>query len=449
MSNLKKRIINGLGANSITQVINISLQVLSLPLFLKFWGVHLYGEWLILSTIPAYLAMAEIGFLTVAGNSMTIALAKSNVSLALEIFQNTWVFICFICLVIFVGLSFSALIPINILLNINLISNKFTILIIIFLGFGVICNLQTYLIYAALRAEGRYALGVWINNIFRIIELISLVSGLYMGLQPIDIALITSLCKLLNLIIAYLIIKKLNNWLVYGVKSVSFEKIKEMVSPSLAFMAFPIGNAMKNQGMINIVGVMLGPIAVVSFTAMRTLINSISQAMAMINNTIWPELSKAFGSGDIILARKLNRSACKLSIYISLILIGLLSIYGEDIVLVWSGGKVDFQKSFFNIMLIGMIINSIWYTASVVLASNNQHKKMAVIFLFGSVFTLVLAWAIVPLIGIEGSAISLLSADVLMVLYVVPVALKLTNDNIKDFIKFLLNLNFKRFHEIP
>ena len=39
---------------------------------LRYWGVHLYGEWLLISTIPAYLLLTDLGFGNVAGSDMTM-----------------------------------------------------------------------------------------------------------------------------------------------------------------------------------------------------------------------------------------------------------------------------------------------------------------------------------------------------------------------------------------
>lgn len=61
-SPIRRRLIKGLSANAFSQVVNIAIQLTSVPIFLHFWGVDLYGKWLIVSSIPAYLSMSDIGF---------------------------------------------------------------------------------------------------------------------------------------------------------------------------------------------------------------------------------------------------------------------------------------------------------------------------------------------------------------------------------------------------
>jgi len=56
-----------------------------------------------------------------------------------------------------------------------------------------------------------------------------------------------------------------------------------------------------------VVATMLGPTSVVVFSTVRTLTRLGLQAMEMINSTVWPEISVAYGADDRSLVRKLHR----------------------------------------------------------------------------------------------------------------------------------------------
>ena len=60
-----------------------------------------------------------------------------------------------------------------------------------------------------------------------------------------------------------------------------------------------------------VVGAALGPIAVVIFSTARTLTRFAYQMVDMITDSIWPELSTAFGAGNGLLARNIHRCACQ------------------------------------------------------------------------------------------------------------------------------------------
>ena len=92
-------------------------------------------------------------------------------------------------------------------------------------------------------------------------------------------------------------------WICYGIGHANLASIRRLSSPAFAFMAFPVGNAISLQGLTVVVAMVLGPVAVVTFSTMRTLSRVGFQVLNAIARTLWPELSKAFGAGDINLAR--------------------------------------------------------------------------------------------------------------------------------------------------
>jgi len=50
---LRRRLLQGLGAQGFSKAVHIVIRLSEVPLLLAFWGTQLYGEWLMLSAIPA------------------------------------------------------------------------------------------------------------------------------------------------------------------------------------------------------------------------------------------------------------------------------------------------------------------------------------------------------------------------------------------------------------
>ena len=59
---LKRRLIAGFGASTFSRLSTTLTQIFSVPVFLSHWGVHLYGEWILLNTIPSYLGLSDVAF---------------------------------------------------------------------------------------------------------------------------------------------------------------------------------------------------------------------------------------------------------------------------------------------------------------------------------------------------------------------------------------------------
>ena len=66
MNPLLSRIMAAMGAGMLGQGVNIAIQLLSLPVFLHWWDLSQYGQWLMLSAMPAYLSMADVGMVSTA-----------------------------------------------------------------------------------------------------------------------------------------------------------------------------------------------------------------------------------------------------------------------------------------------------------------------------------------------------------------------------------------------
>src|SRR4030088_3738187 len=104
-SSVERRLTLGFISNWLSKLASAIIQLIQVPVFLHFWSVPLYGEWMILNSIPAYLSFSNIGFGSVAGNEMTMMVARNDRDGALRVFQSCWWLISFICTATIVLLS--------------------------------------------------------------------------------------------------------------------------------------------------------------------------------------------------------------------------------------------------------------------------------------------------------------------------------------------------------
>ena len=157
-------------------------------------------------------------------------------------------------------------------------------------------------------------------------------------------------------------------------------------------MSFPLVNALNLQGILVVIGYVMGPIAVVTFNTARTISRSAVQGMNLINNSIWPEMSAAFGMGAMDTARMLHRRACQISLLLCLAITLGVAFLGDWIWRVWTVGKVPTDPVLLNIMLLQMVVSAFWFTSSVVPMATNQHQRMARVMLAATCLALLLAW---------------------------------------------------------
>src|ERR1039457_6692198 len=64
-------------------------QLASLPIFLSRWDLDLYGQWLMIVAMPAYLSISDVGLLTSAGNLMAMHQARRETAQVNRIFNSS------------------------------------------------------------------------------------------------------------------------------------------------------------------------------------------------------------------------------------------------------------------------------------------------------------------------------------------------------------------------
>jgi O-antigen/teichoic acid export membrane protein len=228
------------------------------------------------------------------------------------------------------------------------------------------------------------------------------------------------------------------------VKEAKLACIKKLAAPALGFLAFPAGQALSLQGFNLVLGALQGPVAVTAFATSRTLARVNFQLVNTLALALWPELSSAFGAGNIQLARKLHRHAFQAALMVSLMGSAALWLAGPSLYRIWIRGAVPFDATCFHVLLLVTIANSFWYTSSVVPMSTNEHRRIALAYVIGTAFSLALAWVLIPYFGVIGASLALLVIDAAMTWLVLGTALRQVGDHAGGFLGSIFTLPFSR-----
>ena len=79
----RKRLIVGFITTWIAKLASSIIQFVQIPILFHYWTIQMNGEWMVLSAIPSYLSFSNIGFGSVAGNEMTMLMARGEQKAAL------------------------------------------------------------------------------------------------------------------------------------------------------------------------------------------------------------------------------------------------------------------------------------------------------------------------------------------------------------------------------
>jgi O-antigen/teichoic acid export membrane protein len=437
---VKKNLLKAFYAESLGKALAIIVQIFNVPILLKFWGVELYGEWLIVSTIPQYLAISDIGFANVAANEMTMLRAKNKKKQINNIFNSALVFTSIVAIIVFTLLLIVLLlVDLKRVFRLQELSAYTINITTILLAVSVLLGLQIQVFQAGLRCDGNYAEGVFIGHILNFVMFFLSIACVYLGGDVVNVATINMMVKIIGLLIVSQYLQLKSPWIQIDLSKASFTTVKYLATPAFTFMLIPLTNALSNQGIISVIAITLTPQSVALFATTRTICNLSFQFLSMIQYTIWAEISTAFGSKNLDLVRKLFRYSSGISFWLAFLSILGLLFSGKFIYELWLDGKILLNNKFFLIMLLGMLAQCFWYTCSVILTATNKHNEMSIFYLVTVSSSLALSYFLSVRIGLIGFAIALLISHIFMSIYVTRKSLFVIEYNWVEYFSYVLN----------
>lgn len=403
---MKRRIMAGIGANTFGMAITIGIQLVSLPLFLHYWNTSTYGVWLMLSAIPAYLSMADVGMVTAAGNKMNIAIGKGDLPEANRVFQSAQLFMTIVC-----GLIALLTLPVIFFAPLPFLQTTDLRIALFALCIGVLAALFGGLSEAVFKSTQRYAEGTMLSNYVRFGEWAGYMLGLMMVGSFAAVALCGLAARLVGTLIAMQLSKRGNHGIHWGIHAADKSEIRAMIKPAVSFMAFPLANALSFQGLTLLVGALFGPITVALFNTYRTIARVAVQITAIFSHALWPEFSRLFGENATIAMHQIFRRSTLLGAVQAVMLSLLLYFLSPWLLKFWTHGAIEFIPSSMLLMLLYAAVAGVWHIPRVLLMATNQHTGLAYWALAAAALSITLAWLLSETLGLNGAILAMLLTE--------------------------------------
>jgi O-antigen/teichoic acid export membrane protein len=448
---VRRRLLGSFGASSLGPIASIFINLVNIPVMVRFWGVHLLGEWLLITTIPAYLLLTDLGFGNVSSSDMTLRLHAGDRDGAIETFQSTAVVVLSISL--FFGVALSALIlltPFYRYLHIAVMTPAEARTTALFLCINSLLAIQWTYLTAAFKCVGKFALSQLSMNVVRLLEGVSVFILLVSHAGPVGLAMVMTGISVIGTLWLIVLKRHLIPWLPLGIKHARRDRVRELFRPAIAYLAFPTGSAISLQGMTTLVGALLGPVAVAVFNPMRTLARASLQLSEAVKISVLPELSAAMGAQNWILARKLHRSACQAAFFLTLLCVGALAIGGKRIFYLWTRHRIIMDVHAFYLLLGVVLLNSAWSASSAAPVAANKHQRVAILYLVFTVGSILVGYPLIKAFGLVGAGIALLASEACMDVIVVKISNDLLSDRWSAFAASMLDFshfNFPRLRQ--
>lgn len=367
------RLVKGLVANAAGKAWVVLSQIVTIPTLTFAWGAKEYGTWLIISTIPTYIALGDFGFGSAAAVEMTRRYSQADKSGALAVFQSAWVLIS-----TFVAIAIAALIATIILsptyielLPTELRADEIFIaaaLLSLYSFFAV----QMAVINSAFRACGYYSRGTLLLDLVMPAEMCALVATALLGGRMVAVALALLIVRSIACVSFYWFLRRHEPWISIGYSHADVSELKRLLRPSLASLALTASGAISLQGVVVAIGFVFSPTAAAVFNAARTVTRIPVQLIGLIVRASIPEMTRAHSLGDLRLFSRLMSANVGVAILISLIASGALFVFGRSIVLALSHGTLHAEQSVVIALTLAMAAHVIWSTIAQAFVSINQ-----------------------------------------------------------------------------
>ncbi|SFS10922.1 lipopolysaccharide biosynthesis protein [Sphingomonas jatrophae] len=421
-----RRVLAGVGANVFDKLIVAGSQLAMVPVLSSAWGLHLYGLWVLLITVPSFLAVGDFGFATAAGTKMTMARARGDEQAVNHIFQSAWAAVLLSsALLVTAALVLAWTVPAGLFgdapgLPIREVRLTLSILMI----YGIVA-VQGSIFFAAFRAAGLFAVGAFWNALIILIESSAVIATVLLGGQPVTAALALLAGRVVGLIGQNLLLRRRVPWLRIGLREGTRAEMMALLPPAGAVMLVPMAQALALQGTSIALGAAAGQAAVPAFTAARTLSRVGLQLCWLVNTPLMPEFSAAVARED----RRGMAAMALTTLLVSTVLLVpyaiLFAALGQPAILLWTRGVIHSPQPLVLTMAFVILLGGYWYPVSNLILARNRHGSYSRWYVLLAALSVPLAYLLSRQFGATGAGAAMALLDGAMLIVILRLARRL------------------------
>lgn len=378
-SPVSRRMIGGFGANLLGKIWVMLTQLISVPILTAAWGLDGFGLWLIINTIPAYLAISDFGLATAAGVEITRAVARDDRPAALRAFQTIWLFITAVICLVAIGVVIGLAIWICMAppIDSDSVGRKEIAGAAVCVTLGAIFGVQMSVLKLIYQATHKYALGTILFDICMPLSSIGVILVALNGGGLVAAAATNAAISAVMLVIYSQSLKRFEPWCSIGIEHASRADLRRLLKPSFAAFALTASNSLGIQGVVLAIGWTMGPAVAALYATARMLSRTPLQFAGLLTRASLPELTRSIDSDDNVLTRRLMRANIASTLAVMLPSLIILIVWGPKFLEILSHGKMSAGHLFFAVLALSALFNALWTTLGTKLVAANRQAEYA------------------------------------------------------------------------
>jgi O-antigen/teichoic acid export membrane protein len=395
------RLLHGTGAGGVGYGLGIASNLLLLPLYLRFWSVAEYGEWMALYSVVNYLSNLDIGVTAAGVNAATMAYARGDWPAFKRVQGTAWAASLAIA-----GLGIALIALPSLLLfrvqwlNLTALTPREGRLVFCCLAISLLANIpgrQLIYVYVTI---GEFARFQWLYNAFFFASFAATAGVLIAGAGPVLVAAVTAGVALFTIVFAAWFLRRRDPRLVPSIRAADWQTARALAAPTGQFGLSILASVLTVQAPVVLLSRVLGGPAVALFTTTRTVANVIRGTVGLLRTPLRPELAAVSATGSRGALGRLFRVAMSIDAIVGLSLYALLWSGGCWLIQFWSRGRISADPTFLHLMLISVLLEGFLLLLGSTGWATNRAHALSLGQLSTAVTSLILAVALVGSYGV-------------------------------------------------
>lgn len=401
-------------------------QLALVPILIKCWGVPYYGEWLVISAIPSFLAMSNLGLGSSASAMIALGISRGKDERLGNVLATAWALISIIglCTVLAVLLWYHFFPSTG-----SVISSKPWVLALLLIS--IFLKMLSQPIHGWWVGNQMAAKSLHLQNIFSIGELVIYLLVPFSGGNAFSMSVSLCLWTVAWLIYFFLSSKKAG-FLLWRGDLFSIDKSigRHLLGVGLGHQLSPLWQGLLFQGSLIMAESLLGASGAALWGALRVMVRAGNQIIELISQSLSPGIQFALGQKNFALARSYHSTGLVLSLVLSSAMCIGLWVFGPLLFKFWTHSKFEEPAVLWLIMPFTLIPFSLWWLSGEVQRAGNRPWALNLLGVGSALASLIISYSLFNKIGIISFALGSLVFEMIMAIFILPISLKMLNDSL-------------------
>lgn len=371
------RLAKGAGANALGKVWVLLAQLAAVPIMTNAWGAEGFGVWLMIATIPNFIAFSELGVGSAGAVEMTRLEAVGEHGEANIVFNTAWTFLTAVTCA--VGLCAALAVGVWFTISTQSESSVFSRAEI---AVSIVLTIGATLIYVQMaarrlvfQATHKYALGTLLLDFIFMMSTALVLIAVASGARLFEASAVQFVARLIGLFIYARLQRQLEPNFFLHPKAFSLEKFRALLKPSLGALSLTVANSFGLQGVVLTIGWVFGPAAAAVFATTRMLTRIPLQFSGLLARASVPELTRAQVGGKEGMVSRLMRLNLGLALSVMLPATCVLVLLGPFIMEALSHGEMQQGRLAFALLGLAACFCAVWTTLGTRLVAVNRQAE--------------------------------------------------------------------------